>query len=148
MTGNRNSGRKSAYKEHKAAKIVADAFVNGISLQKIADETEKKNVKLIYYAIDRALKSDKVLTELLKKILPDKIEQTGGDENEDAKVSAKDAAAISAFFESMQKERASIKDQIKTINAKPKVKAKPASKKAKEIQERIRARQNRKSSKD
>lgn len=72
--GNKGGGRKSAYEEQRAAQKVISAFINGVDVEELQNLKKQKKVKLIDYTLLRALKSDRVLTELLKKVLPDKLQ--------------------------------------------------------------------------
>jgi hypothetical protein len=81
--GNIGGGRYSVYKEHAYANALHEAFFEGVDAKKInrigkmvdgLDKSKiKGKIKFIDYTIYRALKSDRVLISLMKKIFPDKI---------------------------------------------------------------------------
>ncbi len=71
--GNKGGGRKSAYEENEMAERLAEAFFKGVSLKKLNKNAEnEKKVKLFELIIFKAIKSEKVLLTLFKKLYPDK----------------------------------------------------------------------------
>lgn len=75
--GNKGGGRKSAYEELAIAERIVEAFTKGIDKKKLTAALKSDKVNLTDYSLVRALKSDAVLMGLLKKLLPDKIEDNG-----------------------------------------------------------------------
>lgn len=91
--GNKGGGRKSAYEEERVAKIIKEAFVNGFDLERVQEIQKlmkKKKGKLNFtdLALARAIKSDRLLRDLLKKLVPDKqhIEHEGAVPTEPVKI--------------------------------------------------------------
>ena len=74
------SGRKSAFEEHKIAEIIKEAFLEGVDYQALKETMEKlkdgsiKKVRLLDIALAKATRGDAILNEMLRKLMPDKIE--------------------------------------------------------------------------
>ena len=73
--GNKGGGRKSAYQEFQDARAINDAFFVGVDTGKlkqiIQDIKDGKKIKLFDYMLLRALKSDRILAQLMKNIFPE-----------------------------------------------------------------------------
>jgi len=86
------SGRKSFYEESNLAEIVKKAFEEGYDYTKFKQLLEDINsgkatkIKLIDVALAKSIKSERILSELLRKVLPDKIEHSGGIEQRVTKI--------------------------------------------------------------
>jgi len=80
------SGRKSAYKENDIAQKIINAFEKGVEAEKLLKLREdikegkvgNKKIKLIDVVLAKALAGNAELTALLNKLLPDKLEHSGG----------------------------------------------------------------------
>lgn len=79
--GNPGGGRNSAYEESMMADLLKDAFFGGVDTDALAKEMKGKKLKLFQLTLARAIKNDRILLELFKKLYPDKIEHSGGMEN-------------------------------------------------------------------
>lgn len=83
--GNKGGGRKSAYQEARDAQALNAAFFDGVTMEDI-NEVENflndkydgvgrtKKLPLFKYMLVRAIKNDKVLIALMKKVFPDKFD--------------------------------------------------------------------------
>ena len=70
------SGRKSAYEEKTRAKLLADAFFSMDNYEDLRKKYNKEALTLWEQMIyDAHSGNDKYLTEMFKKLFPDKVEQ-------------------------------------------------------------------------
>ncbi|MFC1656080.1 hypothetical protein ACFL3C_04365 [Patescibacteria group bacterium] len=69
--GNRGGGRKSAYEEHRSAKILHKAFFDGVDIKELETACNKKKVKFINVLLHKALTNDRILMDLFKRIHPE-----------------------------------------------------------------------------
>jgi len=79
--GNKGGGRKSAFQEHEHSQALFQAFFEGVDLEYIEQlrakiETKKGKLRLVDYMFIRALDNDKVLTDIMRKIFADKMENS------------------------------------------------------------------------
>ena len=77
---NKGGGRKSAYVEMKVAEKIIEAFEKGFDLDKIKDiqkllKAGKGKVNFTDLALSKALKSERMLSDLLRKVAPDRIKE-------------------------------------------------------------------------
>jgi len=97
--GNKGGGRKSAYEEEKCAQALKDAFTKGFDLEKAKEiiamlKDKKGKLNFTELALFRAVGNDKVLMELLKKVVPDKIKHEGELSSEPIKIEIVQPAQI------------------------------------------------------
>lgn len=79
--GNPGGGRKSAYEEGLMAELLKKAFFEGVNTDELKKSLSAKQIKLFDVTLQKALTSERMLIELVKKLYPDKHEHSGGMEN-------------------------------------------------------------------
>lgn len=108
--GNRGGGRKSAYEEEAAARMVLDAFLEGLTLEDIKRITRLmkgegepgERLKLMESALVRSIKSDRLMQSLLDKILPSKLSFPGGGNGDSTPEDDEKAVAIDSLIDAMR----------------------------------------------
>ena len=75
---NKGGGRKSAYQEYSRAEALDHAFFEGISSGKLMELEEKLEskeykgkIRLYEYMLLRAFRSDRILSDLIRRVFPD-----------------------------------------------------------------------------